>query len=116
MRLKAIIPSALLCSACVGCAASRDAVARVGACAAAISKGAEPIGQNGECDLGRRTYLVAWRRGMGCSMRAASDQRTLPNQAFDCVDHKHGPNRKLDQIPVENPVSITGGSGSYPDR
>ena len=46
----------------------------------------------------------------------ARTQRTLPNQALDCVDHKHGPNRKLDQIPVENPVSITGGSGSYPDR
>ena len=46
----------------------------------------------------------------------ARTQRALPNQALDCVDHKHGPNRKLDQIPVENPVSITGGSGSYPDR
>lgn len=46
----------------------------------------------------------------------ARTQRTLPNQALDCVDHKHGPNRKLDQIPVENPVSITGGSGSYPHR
>jgi hypothetical protein len=41
---------------------------------------------------------------------------TLPDQARDCVGHKHGPNRKLDQIPVENPVSITGGSGSYPHR
>jgi len=46
----------------------------------------------------------------------ARTQRTLPNQALDCVDHKHGPNRKLYQIPVENPVSITGGSGPYPDR
>ena len=46
----------------------------------------------------------------------ARTQRTLPDQALDCVDHKHGPNRKLDQIPVENPVSITGGSGSYPHR
>ena len=43
-------------------------------------------------------------------------QRTLPNEAVDCVDHKQGPNRELDQIPVENPVSITGGSGTYPDR
>ena len=58
----------------------------------------------------------SFRLGMGCSTRAATDQRTLPNQAFDCVDHKHGPNRKLDQIAVDNPVSITGGSGSYPDR
>jgi hypothetical protein len=46
----------------------------------------------------------------------ARTQRALPNQALDCVDHKHGPDRKLDQIPVENPVSITGGSGSNPDR
>ena len=86
MRLKAIIPSALLCSACVGCAASRDAVARVGACAAAISKGAEPIGQNGECDLGRRTYLVALPRNtapadmkaLGLPERAILSLRTSP--------------------------------------
>ena len=36
--------------------------------------------------------------------------------SLDCVDHKHRPNRKLDQIPVDNPVSITGGSGSYLGR
>ena len=32
------------------------------------------------------------------------------------IDHKQGLNRKLEEIPVENPVSITGGSGSYPHR
>ena len=58
----------------------------------------------------RQLHLFCWA---GVQART---QPTLPNQALDCVDHKHGPNRKLDQIPVENPVSITGGSGSYPDR
>src|SRR5580765_6998188 len=47
-----------------------------------------------------------------CSGSAAAS----PNQAFDCVDHKHRPTRKLDEIPVDNPVSITGGRGSYPHR
>ena len=55
--------------------------------------------------------LTSWLGGV-----QARTLRTLENQALDCIDHKHGPNRKLDQIPVENPVSITGGSGSYPDR
>jgi uncharacterized protein (TIGR02246 family) len=45
----------------------------------------------------------------------ARPQRALPHQALNRVDHEHGPDRKLDQIPVENPVSITGGSRSNPD-
>jgi hypothetical protein len=43
-------------------------------------------------------------------------ERPAANRALDCVDHEHGPDRKLDRIPVENPVSIAGGSGSYPHR
>jgi hypothetical protein len=86
MRLKGVIPVALLCSACFGCAGSQDPVARVGACAAAISKGAAPIGRKGECDLGRRTYLVALPRNtapadmkaVGLPERAVLSLRTSP--------------------------------------
>jgi hypothetical protein len=77
-----------------------------------------------------RTYLEDCRSGSsswntpptgpahwsGSRARRSGWAWSLPNQALDCVDHKHGPNRKLDHIPVDNPVSITGGSGSYPDR
>ena len=40
----------------------------------------------------------------------------LVNQALDCVDHEQGSNRKLDQISIDHPVSITGRSAAYPDR
>jgi len=61
--------------------------------------------------LGRALFAS----GDGLCDEAATDQRTLPNHALDCVDHKHGPNHKLDQITVDHPISITSGSGSYSD-
>ena len=39
-----------------------------------------------------------------------------PKSALDSVDHTHGPNRERYRVPVENPVSITRGSGPYPHR
>ena len=38
------------------------------------------------------------------------------HHALDCVDHQQCPDGELDQIPVEDPVSITGGSGPDPHR
>jgi hypothetical protein len=61
---------ALLSCLFVGCAAE-DPTSRIGACVAAISNRAEPMGENGECDLGRRTYLVVLPRGAGGSDMAA---------------------------------------------
>jgi hypothetical protein len=76
-----------------------------------VNAGAGMSGGRVLCDVGLTpsTY-AAWPPD------SSSTQRTLPNQALDCVDHQQGPYRKLDQISVENPVSITGGSGAYPHR
>src|SRR6187402_830766 len=79
----------------------------------------------------RRTIFdpaVAGRAGCCCAaMTAAQATRVrqpvvriftpaLPNEGVDRIDHQHGPNGELEEIAVEDPVSITAGSRSYPYR